>query len=102
MLSQHSFVELESGDQVYFDNSYDAFKYAKECEQEQKNSVAYVAISKNDINDYITLEEATKLSVYRGQQLRLMIRALDNTKTWIRTQLEEQKHAEEHEESADN
>jgi len=91
-----SFVELETGDQFYFENAYDAFKYAKIQEHEHRNSVAYVAISKDYVEgEEIDLEEATQVSVYRGQQLRLMIRSLDNTQAWIRTQLEEQKNAQE-------
>jgi len=92
----HSFVELETGDQFYFENAYDAFKYAKIQEGAHKNSVAYVAIGRDYVEgEEVDLEEATKVSVYRGQQLRLMIRSIDATTQWLRTQVEEQKNAQE-------
>ncbi len=96
-----SFVELESGDQFYFENAYDAFRYAKLQEREHRNSVAYVAINLGQLEEEeIDLDQATQISVYRGQQLRLMIRALDDTTAWIKTQLEEQKNAQESDEDS--
>lgn len=91
-----SFVELETGDQFYFETAYDAFKYAKVQERHLRNSVAYVAISQGTFEEeQIDLDKATQVTVYRGQQLRLMIRALDDTTSWIRTQLEESRNAKE-------
>jgi hypothetical protein len=37
-------VELEDGEQEFFEAAYDGFKFAKEAERKKKNSVEYVAI----------------------------------------------------------
>ncbi len=41
---KHVVVELENGEQLFFDYVYDGFKFAKEQESRQRNSVDYVAI----------------------------------------------------------
>lgn len=78
-MTKHIFVELDSGDQEYFDTPYDAFKFAKEKEMQRKNSVEYVAIG-----DFYECDG----TIYNGQQLRNIIRSLDNVTVWLRAQLE--------------
>jgi hypothetical protein len=41
---KHVVVELENGEQSFFDYVYDGFKFAKEQEEKRRNSVDYVAI----------------------------------------------------------
>ncbi len=72
-------VELDSGEQEFFERPYDAFKYAKEKENLRHHSVEYLAIG----NFYT--EPGV---VYRGQELRHLLRSLDNTHAWIKAQLE--------------
>lgn len=90
-MSKHSFVELESGEQEYFDSPYQAFKFAKQKEQQHRNSVALVAVS-DDFGDTTNMEELLlkmeSVTTYRGQQLRYMIRSLDNVTEWLRAQIE--------------
>jgi len=96
---RYSFVELESGDQEYFDDAYSAFRFAKDQEHKKRNSVSLVAVGKEydpdtiDESEWINL--ASDMTVYRGQMLRHMIRSLDNTVAWLRTQIEEQRNAAE-------
>lgn len=95
-MPRQSFVELESGEQVYFDEVYAAFKFAKEQESQERNSVALVAIgAEYDGPDDELLFFMDQVTIYRGQRLRHLIRSLDNVNTWIRTQVEETKNAEE-------
>lgn len=92
-MPRQSFVEMESGEQLYFDNPYEAFKYAKQQEEKARNSVALVGISSDyDGPDDEIIFFMDQVTVYRGQRLRHLIRSLDNVTTWIRTQIE---HAEE-------
>jgi hypothetical protein len=70
-------VELDNGDQQFFDSTYDGFRYARTKEQERIHSVEYVAIgSFLDEDDHI---------IYQGQDLRNMLRLLDNVPGWIRS-----------------
>lgn len=78
-MATHVFVELDSGEQEFFDSPYEAFKFAKTKEGQRKNSVEYVAIG-----DFY--EDSG--NVYRGQQLRNLIRSMDNVVVWLRTQME--------------
>jgi hypothetical protein len=41
---KHVVVELENGEQAFFDYVYDGFKFATEQEEKKRNSVDYVAI----------------------------------------------------------
>lgn len=69
-------VELDTGDQEYFDTTYDAFKFAREKEAVRPHSVDFVAVGEFETeDDHI---------VWRGQDLRLMLRSLDNVTGWIR------------------
>lgn len=78
-----AFVETISGDQMFFDSPYEAFRFAKQQEEQNRNSVEYVAISFTGES----LEETNEI-VYRGQRLRHILRSLDNVRDWIRAQLE--------------
>lgn len=71
-------VELDNGEQEFFDSPYYAFKFAKMHENARRGSVEYVAVG------YFYDEEADG-TVYRGQQLRYILRALDNPVAWIKT-----------------
>jgi len=73
-MAKFALVELDTGEQEFFDSSYDAFKFAKKQEDSRRHSVEYVAIGDFWIEDGI---------VYRGQQLRYMLRLLDNLNAWI-------------------
>jgi hypothetical protein len=66
-------VELDTGEREFFDRLADGFIFAKEKEAERIHSVEYVAIGD-------TL--ADEIIVYRGQELRNMIRAY-NLRGWI-------------------
>lgn len=68
---KHVVVELDSGEQEFFNFVYDGFKFAKEAENKKPNSVEYVAIG----DFYEDLENSV---VYRGQRLRNTLRQLDN------------------------
>jgi hypothetical protein len=70
-------VELDDGDQEFFDTAYEAFRYAKKKENERKHSVEYVAIG-----EFLEDDDYT---VYKGQALRHLIRSLDNVTSWVRT-----------------
>ena len=67
---RHVVVELETGEQEFFDFVYDGLKFAKEAEKRKKNSVEYVAVG----DFYDDLENSR---VYRGQRLRITLRQLD-------------------------
>jgi hypothetical protein len=75
-----SLVELEDGTQEFFDSPYFAFLFAKIHEDASTNSVSYVAVGDfwNDVG-----------MVYRGQELRYLLRAIDNTKSWLKDSSEE-------------
>lgn len=99
-MPKQSFVELESGEQHYFDQVYDAFKFAKAQEELERNSVALVAVG----DDYQAADDELiffmdQVTIYRGQRLRHLIRTIDNVSTWIRTQIE-QTNAEEDSDSS--
>jgi hypothetical protein len=68
-------VELDDGTQEFFDRSSDAFRYAKQHEDKRRHSVDYVAIGEFYDDDGV---------VFRGQNLRMMLRATDNVVGWIR------------------
>lgn len=70
-------VELDTGEQEYFDSTYEAFKYAREEETVRPHSVDFVAIGE--------FETADDHVVYRGNELRILLRSLDNVQGWIRT-----------------
>lgn len=70
-------VELENGDQTFFDSVYDGFLYAKDEENKQRNSVAYLAVGTFWNEDDVA-------RVYRGQQLRYLLRLIDNINGWIK------------------
>lgn len=69
-------VELDDGEQEFFDTTYEAFRYAKRKENERRHSVEYVAIGAFTSDDDHT--------VYKGQQLRYLLRSLDNVSQWIK------------------
>lgn len=95
-MSRHSFVELATGEQEFFQTPYEAFKYAKSAEEQERNSVALVGVSgEYDAPDEELFFMMDQVTIYRGQRLRHLIRSLDNVQVWIRTQIEEQRHAEE-------
>jgi hypothetical protein len=73
-------VELDNGEQEFFDAPYDAFAFAKRCENKRRNSVEYVACG----SFYGEADEVDGV-VYRGQFLRFMLRSLDNTVGWVKT-----------------
>ena len=68
-------VELDSGIQEFFESSYEGFVYAKEQESRKKNSVEYIAIG-----EFYSADGR----IYKGNQLRHMLRMLDNVKGWVR------------------
>lgn len=95
-MPRQSFVELSSGEQHYFDQVYDAFKFAKVQEAQETNSVELVAVGgdiKGPEDELIFFMD--QITIYRGQRLRHLIRSLDNVQTWVKTQIEECKNAED-------
>lgn len=72
-------VELDSGEQEFFDAPYQAFKFAKTHEDARRGSVEYVAIG-----SFYGEEDEVDGTVYRGQQLRHLLRALDNPVAWLK------------------
>lgn len=72
-------VELDNGDQQFFNSPYEAFTFAKQCESKRRNSVEYVAIG-----SFYNKDEAEG-TVYKGQYLRYMLRTLDNTVAWLKS-----------------
>lgn len=72
---KHVLVELDTGEQEFFESTYEGFKYAKEQEAKRRHSVDYVAIG-----DFYQDEGI----IYKGQSLRLLLRTLDGTQEWIR------------------
>jgi hypothetical protein len=73
-------VELDNGDQYFGDTPYEAFKFAKEREAEKPNSVEYVALGE--------FYERDDGLIYSGQELRHLLRALDNVIGWLKTSME--------------
>lgn len=71
-------VELDNGEQEFFDSPYLAFKFAKRHEDTRRGSVEYVAVG-------FFYDEDADGTVYRGQQLRHILRALDNPVAWLKT-----------------
>lgn len=67
-------VELDNGTQEFFEDTWAAFKYAKENEDKVRHSVSYVAVGEFYTSDGV---------VYRGNELRHILRTLD-VKTWIK------------------
>jgi len=67
-------VETSEGDQHFFDRPYEGFRFAKEQEKRQTNSVEYVAVGNFWDDDG---------QVYTGQTLRMYLRALDNLPMWL-------------------
>jgi len=76
MTEQFYLVELDNGEQEFFDAPYYAFRFAKVHEDARRGSVEYVAIGTFDDDEGDDI-------VYTGQWLRLMLRALDNEMGWI-------------------
>lgn len=76
---QFFLVELDNGEQEFFDTPYLAFQFAKKCESNRRNSVEYVACG-----SFYGEDEAEGV-VYKGQYLRYMLRTLDNTVAWLKS-----------------
>jgi hypothetical protein len=73
-------LELDTGEQQFFDTPVEAFRIAKEQEKVRRNSVEYIAVGEfNDDAD---------VTVWSGQSLRMLLRTLDDTNRWIRAGLE--------------
>ena len=70
-------VELANGDQEYFESTRDALLFAKEKEAQEKNSVDLVAMTTD--NDLIDV------TILYGQELRLMLRSVDNLTGWLKS-----------------
>lgn len=70
-------VELDDGEQEYFESTYKAFKFAHEQEAVRPHSVDFVAIGEFESDDDHV--------VWRGNELRILLRSLDNVTGWIRT-----------------
>jgi hypothetical protein len=70
-------VELDTGEQEFFDRPTDAFRYARDQEDIRHNSVEYVAVGEfwGDTPDH----------VYCGQSLRTLIRTVDNLNGWVKS-----------------
>jgi hypothetical protein len=90
--AQFFVVELDNGEQEFFDSPYYAFKFAKVQEEARRGSVDYVAIG-------MFYDEEANGTVYRGQQLRYILRALDNPVAWIKTVSEVLSEREDSEDS---
>jgi hypothetical protein len=69
-------VELDDGEQEFFDSPIDGFRFAKKKEAERRHSVEYVAIGE--------FYEEDDGSVYTGQLLRTMLRSVDNINGWLK------------------
>jgi hypothetical protein len=72
---KHVLVELDTGEQEFFESAYEGFKYAKEQEDKRRHSVDYIAIG-----DFYKDEGI----IYKGQSLRLLLRSLDSVQDWLR------------------
>lgn len=79
-IEQFVFVELDNGDQEFFDSPYEAFRFAKKHEAKRKGSVEYVAVGL-----FYGEEDEADACVYKGQYLRYMLRSLDNTVGWLKS-----------------
>jgi hypothetical protein len=79
-------VELDDGEQEFFDTPYQAFKFAQKAEQRKTHSVEFVAIGQFYSEDG---------RIYRGQQLRHLLRTLDNVQGWLKAQLDAELNANE-------
>lgn len=67
-------VELESGEQMFFDRLSDGFRYAKTQEDRKRHSVEYIG----------TFTDAEPINIYKGQYLRWILRSVDNVDEWIK------------------
>jgi hypothetical protein len=78
-------VELDDGRQEFFTTRYEGFLFAKDMESERKHSVEYVAVIPDvPIPDLMVwLREDSPMYVFRGQELRYMLRSVDNVIGWI-------------------
>lgn len=72
-------VELDTGEQEYFETSYDAFRFARLKETERPHSIEFVAVG-----EFLTADDHV---VYRGNELRILLRSMDNVTQWIRARL---------------
>jgi hypothetical protein len=72
-------VELDDGTQEFFDALYDGLAYARKIEDRRAHSVEHVIVV-----DGVEHDEQT-FHVYKGQELRYLLRALDNTYQWLKT-----------------
>jgi len=61
-------VELDSGEQEFFDRPADGFLWARQQERNRPKSVDYVMVADTDTDD---------MSVYKGLTLLNLIRSLD-------------------------
>jgi hypothetical protein len=68
-------VELDDGEQEFFDSPIEGFRFAKQKEKERKHSVEYVAIGEFYDDDG---------TIYSGQMLRMMLRSVDNISGWMK------------------
>lgn len=68
-------VELDNGEQQFFDRMADGFRWAKEQEDKRRHSVEFVSEFIND----------ESIRMYTGQDLRWLLRSLDNVQAWIKS-----------------
>ena len=78
-MSRMILVELDTGEQGFFDESREAFKFAQAKEVERTHSVEYVAIAEN----FDSLD--VDITLIYGQELRLILRSVDNVNEWIKS-----------------
>lgn len=69
-------VELDTGEQEFFDQLVDAFRFAKAQEKKRRHSVELVG----EFNYDPRLDR-----VYTGQDLRWILRSVDNVTTWMKS-----------------
>ena len=68
-------VELDTGDRQFFERLSDGFRYAKTQESRRHHSVEFVGLfSEDDV-----------LGIYQGQELRWLLRSVDNVKQWVKS-----------------
>lgn len=72
-------VEGEDG-QHFFDTTYQGFKYARDREERQPNSIDYIAVGAFE-NEHDTV-------VYKGDELRVILDALDDVYGWVTSNVE--------------
>lgn len=77
-------VELDDGRQEFFTTRYEGFLFAKDMESARRHCVEYVAVIP-DVPDFTLWleEEDSPMCVFRGQELRYMLRSIDNVIGWI-------------------